>query len=431
VNLLFSKIEKLISHSLARNTGWMIFGLGANALFRAGVLLLLARLLGVNEYGVFAGAFALVSTVAPYSSLGSQMIFMRYVSTDRDMASTYWGNMIAVMAGSTVILIAALSFVSRVLLGPGTAALVAILVVSNCFMSQLANCASNVFQTFEDLRHTAWLTAFANLMLLLLVAGLAFSIHRATPVQCALAFFGAYTVSACVALAWVHRYVGRIKISLSLLFRRFWEGIGFSLAGSTQAVYNDVDKLMLSHYGMNTVDGFYTFAYRIVDFSTIPVNSIDAACLPRYFALSSQGLSSVVRLAKRIVPFAALSGLLAAVVMLLGSPFVIRLVGHGFANALHVLRWLCVLPVLRGVHQLTGGVLTATGLQNYRTAAQFAVAALNVAMNLMLIPSHGWRGAAWASVASDGALAILNALLVVFAVWRSKRPSHVFALEEH
>jgi O-antigen/teichoic acid export membrane protein len=101
------------------------------------------------------------------------------------------------------------------------------------------------------------------------------------------------------------------------------------------------------------------------------------------------------------------------------------MVGHGFANALLAIRWLCWLPALRGVHQLAGGALTATGRQNYRTVAQFLVAALNVALNLVWIPAHGWIGAAWASLISDGTLGLLNLSLVLLIFSRAgDRPRH-------
>jgi O-antigen/teichoic acid export membrane protein len=50
----------------------MLIGLGGNALLHPGGIPLLARLLDVTEYGIFAGAFALVNTVTSYSSLGSK-----------------------------------------------------------------------------------------------------------------------------------------------------------------------------------------------------------------------------------------------------------------------------------------------------------------------------------------------------------------------
>ena len=427
---LWGKLTRMRNSSLARNTSWMIVGLGGNSLVQAGAFVLLARLLGVTEYGIFAGAFALVSTVTPYSSLGSQMIFMRHVSADRNTAQAYWGNMFVITAAATLLLTASLAVAGVKLFGAGSVGLIVVLVVANCFMGQITNNASVVFQTFEHLKATAWLRTMSNLLRLVSIAILMIGLRHATAFQCSLGILASSTVAAAVAFVWVRRVVGKMKFSGRLFRQRFWEGIGFSVAGSTQAVYNDVDKMMLSHYGMNAANGIYSMAYRVVDFATIPVNAIDTACLPRYFALNREGLVAVTRLARRIVPIGALSGLAAAGFTLLAAPFMVRLVGHGFGEALLAFRWLCWLPALRGIHQLAGGVLTASGRQNYRTIAQFAVAALNFVLNLIWIPTHGWLGAAWASLISDGALGVLNLSLVLVVLISASKDNNVPTPEE-
>jgi O-antigen/teichoic acid export membrane protein len=427
---LRSRLAEIRTNSLARNTGWMLVGQGGNFFLQAGYFLMLARLLGVTEYGVFAGALALVSSVTPYSSLGSQMIFMRYVSADRDSAQAYWGNAVMVTAGTSLLLMASLALAGDKLFGPGSVGLIVVLVVANCFMSQVVNNASTVFQTFEQLKATAWLRLFSNLLRLLAIAVLLIYLRQATAFQCSIAILVSSTLAAGIAIAWVRYTIGRMRVSGSLFRLRFWEGIGFSFAGSTQAVYNDIDKMMLSHYGMNAANGIYTMAYRVVDFATTPVTAIDSAVLPRFFTLNKEGLPAVIRIARKIVPIAALSGLAAAGFTLLAAPFLVRIVGHGFANALLAIRWLCWLPALRGVHQLAGGVLTATGRQNYRTAAQFLVAVLNFSLNLAWIPSHGWLGAAWATLASDGALGAINLLLVFLVLARASQYNQSVPYEE-
>ena len=406
-------------NSLVRNAGWVVAGQGGNFFLQAVCFILIARLLGVIEYGIFAGAFALVNAVAPYSALGSQMIFMRYVSEDRSAAQTYWGNVLVIITGATLILTVILALTGADLLGRQSVGLIIILVLSNCLMVQIGSCASTIFQTFEQLKTTAWLRALTNLLRLLALVALLIILHHATAFQCSVGLLAGTTIAAMVAMAAVHKAIGPMQVNGALFRKRFWEGIGFSFAGSTQAAYNDIDKVMLSHYGMNAANGIYTMAYRVVDFATTPVTAIDMAVLPRYFILNNSGLAGVLRLSRKIIPIAALSGLAAAGITLLASPIAVKLAGHGFAAALLPIRWLCWLPVFRGVHQLAGGVLTSTGRQNYRTAAQFLIAILNLVLNLIWIPSHGWLGAAWSSLTSDGLLGALNLSLVFLVASRA------------
>lgn len=416
---LAARVARIGTNSLVRNAGWMLAGQGGNFFLQAASFLLLARLLGVKEYGIFAGAFALVNAVTPYSALGSQMIFMRYVSADRSAAQTYWGNIVITTAAASLVLAAALVAAGSRIFGPQTIWLIAVLAISSGFMTQISSAASAVFQTFEQLKATAWLRALVNLLRLIAIAVLLLLLGHATALQCSFGLIAASTCAAFISFLFVKKSIGKMHVSLSLARKRFWEGIGFSFAGSTQAAYNDIDKIMLSHYGMNVANGIYTMAYRIVDFATTPVTAIDSAVLPRFFSLHNEGLHRVIRMSRKVIPLAALSGLAAAGCTLLASPLAVRLVGHGFAETLYAVRWLCWLPVFRGVHQLAGGVLTATGRQNYRTAAQFFIALLNFALNLAWIPTHGWHGAAWASLISDGLLAVINLSVVRLVAARS------------
>jgi O-antigen/teichoic acid export membrane protein len=168
-------------------------------------------------------------------------------------------------------------------------------------------------------------------------------------------------------------------------------------------------------------NGFYSLAYRVIDVATTPIAALDSAVLPRFFRMGGKSMSHVVRLAAKTAGVAVLLGAAIAAAVLLLAPVIPHLVGRDFSGVLVALRWLCWIPLLRGIHRITGGALTGSGHQNFRTASQLTVAALNFALNLWWIPVYGWIGAAWSSVASDGLLAVLNSVLLL---WIWKRTSH-------
>lgn len=185
-------------------------------------------------------------------------------------------------------------------------------------------------------------------------------------------------------------------------------------------LYNDLDKTMLSHFGMNFANGIYTTAYRIVDFATVPIMSICTAAMPRMFQIGKNGLAQTAHLSFRLLRRALLIAALLAVGMFLCAPLLPKLVGKGFVESLEALRWLCLIPLFRAVHQIVGSALTGAGLQRYRTAMQFAAAAFNFALNLWLIPAFSWRGAAWSSLATDGGLGLITLCLVAILSRKSK-----------
>jgi O-antigen/teichoic acid export membrane protein len=398
----------LIQGRFARNAGWMMLGQCSNFFTQALYFILLARLLQVREYGTFAAAFALVNIVSPYSALGANMLFMRYVTKDRSVAGIYWGNSMVVMSVSSLLLLAVLTAAGPLLTHVRQPLVFVILVIANCLFLQLTQGAGAIFRTFEKMRHAAGLDALANVLRLLTVGILWLTLHRATVLEWCLGVLCCTGVSSAVAVTLVWREIGRPHVDFGIIRKRLGEGFGFAFAGTTQSVYNDVDKTMLGHYGMTVQNGIYTLAYRVVDFATSPIAALDYAVLPRYFKLSHISFAEVVRLARRTTLVATGIGLAISLCTHLVAPLLPPLVGHGFAEAVVALHWLCWLPPIRAIHRLMGGVLTSTGNQNLRTLAQFLAGGFNFLLNLWLIPAHGWLGAAWSSVATDGILAVMT-----------------------
>jgi O-antigen/teichoic acid export membrane protein len=238
--------------------------------------------------------------------------------------------------------------------------------------------------------------------------GMLLILHHASAWQWAVASTTVSAIGALVAITVVTVRFGFPTFRPKLFLKCGAEGFGYSLATSAASVYNDIDKAMLSHYNMNAANGIYAMAYRIVDIATIPTISIRDAVMPRLFQEGPAGVRGSSRLVRSLMTRSVLVSLLASAGMFLCAPLIPRIVGYTFGESVTALRWLCLIPVFRSIHQITGSALTCAGLQNYRTATQFMVAALNFALNLYLIPYFGWKGAAWSSVASDAALGALN-----------------------
>jgi O-antigen/teichoic acid export membrane protein len=208
------------------------------------------------------------------------------------------------------------------------------------------------------------------------------------------------------------------------MFSGLGEGLVFSVSGSTTAAYNDLDKAMLGHYGMSAANGVYSMAYRVVDIAYLPIRSIHAAAFPRFFRYGAEGLDSTMRYAKRILSKTSVCGLLVAIGMFAMAPVVPHVLGDGFAASVSAIRWLAVIPLFRCLHLSAGDAMAGAGYQRYRLAVQAVAAGANFGMNVYLIPHYSWRGAAFASLLTDGGLGVLSWMLLLSLRRREQlRPS--------
>jgi O-antigen/teichoic acid export membrane protein len=264
-----------------------------------------------------------------------------------------------------------------------------------------------------------------NFLRTLAAATLLVLLHRVTAWQWALVSTGVSLIGSVLVVTVILFRFGRPHVSLDLLRQRLAEGVGYAFASSTTSAYNDLDKAMLSHYDMNAANGIYTLAYRAVDIATIPIYSLVAAAMPSFFRKGKDSLSDAAVLARRLWKRTFPISLVAASGLFFSAPLLPRFAGHSFAHAAEALRWLCLIPLFRSVHEIAGAALTGGGLQRYRTASQVAAVALNFVLNLWLIPIYSWRGAAWSSLATDGALGLMSwAMLRVLLLQSQRRASY-------
>jgi O-antigen/teichoic acid export membrane protein len=174
---------------------------------------------------------------------------------------------------------------------------------------------------------------------------------------------------------------------------------------------------------MSAANGIYTMAYRAIDLATMPAASMELAGEPRMFQLGATSLKEASIFGRRLLKRSVLTSAVASVGMFVLAPLIPLLVGQGFSESASALRWLCLIPVFRSIHGVTGGVLTGAGLQRYRSVTQIVAAAGNFALNLWLIPTHGWLGAAWASLVTDGGLGAMNWVVLTLLVRSTPRVS--------
>jgi O-antigen/teichoic acid export membrane protein len=412
--------ERIKASNLARDAGWMMLGQGAGFVLQAVYFVIVARLLGVIEYGIFVGAFAFVNLVGRYATLGTGPVFLRYVSVDESRFAEYWGNMLVLTAIGGTVLTGVLHFAGTRFLNPFSAALVLMAALANCFGMQVMMCTAQIFQAVGRMRNTALLNLLTSLLRTLTAATMWLTMHHATARQWTIASTLVSFVGAGMGLGAVLFQFHTPVFSLKLLRRRLVEGFEFAFASSTTSAYNDLDKAMLSHFGLNAANGIYTLAYRAVDIATMPIVSLRDAAMPHIFRKGAASLVEAAhytgRLWKRSFPIA----LATAASMFFLAPLVRIIAGNGFAEVVSAIRWLSLIPIFRSVHEIAGSALTGAGLQRYRTGTQIVAVAVNAGLNLWLIPAHGWRGSAWASLATDGLLGAMNWSVLRLLVLRAQ-----------
>ena len=417
----------VMGEGLKRDSQWMMAGQGGMALLQAVYFVLLGRTLGSAQYGAFVGVVAMVGIASQLSGLGMEMTLLRDVSRDGRRFGASWGRAVQVTLAGALALLLLAATAGHAWLGRSLWLLLPYVVISDGLFGRLLQVAIRAFQATGQMR---WAAALPVTMsgLRAAVAGVFFwRVHAGLMAGTASAwvemYWGATAAAAVLAMAMVTARLGwpewrRVR------GRELADGLSFAFSNSSISVYNDVDKSLLAGAGLMESAGIYGAAYRVVDVATIPVYSLFAAATPRYFrAEGVDGTRALMRrLLLRALPVTV--GISAGLFLLAGLVPVV--LGASFAGAVTALRWLCVIPLLRLLHYTWGTAITARMSQWKRTGAQVVAAALNVGLCVWWIPKWQWRGAAAASVMTDGALVLMSA-----GIWWAWARKHVeLAVEE-
>ncbi len=401
-------IERLRTSTMAHKTMWVFAGQGMRLVLQAVYFILIARVLGVDYFGSFAAAVALVAIVSPFASLGFGNILVKNVSRDRDLFRECWGNTLFMTGASGCLLLVLVMVVAKAVLPPSIPAqLVLIVAISDLIAGRLTDAASQAFQSVEQVRWMAKVQILLSVVRVLAALTLAALFRHPTALQWGYLYGGSSVVPGTIAILLVNHRVGMPRPNLRIIWRQMREGFYFSTGLSAQTVYNDLDKAMLAKYSTLDATGLYAAAYRIIDVLHTPIRSLLYAAASDCFRAGSSGIRGSVAFMRRLMPKALAYSLLILCVLLVSAPIIPHILGKEYAHSVEAVRWLAFLPLLRTVHSFYSDALTGAGFQGLRMSLQVVVAVFNVLINLWLIPAYSWRGAVYSSLASDALLAVV------------------------
>lgn len=421
---LKSKVFALLKKPMVRGTLWMLIAKGTRIFVQAAYFVIIARALGAEQYGAFAGVLALVNILTPFSSWGAAHILVKHVARDRRTFSTYWGNaMVLTFVSGLALLVLSLIIGKLVLPNSISPWLVVLVGLSDLIFLRIIDNASKAFLAVDLFSRTAQINVLLSLKNLLAAIALVVFFKEAGVITWAALYLISTLVSAVHSYVEVNRLVGRPQPDLSKVKPEMVEGFHFSVALSAQTVYNDIDKAMLASLGTLEATGIYAAAYRLIGVAFAPVASLMAAGYARFFKHGQAGISGTLKLGKKFLPVAGGYGLLGSIGLFVLAPVVPYLLGDEYRDAVEAIRWLSPILFIKSVRFFAADALTGAGFQGIRSGVQVALAIFNSLLNLWLIPLYSWRGAAFVSVLTDGLLAIALWGLV-FSLHQKQQRAH-------
>ena len=396
---------------VARNTGWLV----GDRVLRAGANMLLiawlARYLGTAEFGRMNYVLAFVSIFSGVATLGLDVVAIRtLIGRPADAARILGTSMAMKLGGGLVAYLSML--VAFTLVSPEAIGLAALAGLVLIFQS--ADVVECWFQSGSRMKYAVYarnaaffVSALFKVVLILGHAGLE-QLVLAGSAEIALAalfLFALYRRDACNPAAW--------RVDTGLARGMLKDAMPMLVSAMAILLYMRIDQVMVANLSGYREVGVFSAAVRLTELWYFVPVALMTALFPMMVSSRAGNPDKDADDRRTALLFGAMgwTGILLAACTSLASGWLVQLVyGSAFAAAAPVLAvqaWMAAF-VFFGVAR--GRWLVTRNRQADSMYVDLVAIAINVAMNLLLIPRYGAFGAALASLATGLGANVLVAL---------------------
>jgi O-antigen/teichoic acid export membrane protein len=383
------------------------------------VRIFLPRYLGPSLFGTFNFADSFCTTFFVFLGLGVDTYIQKEIPIRPEHASDFFGGFILLRLGMSALLFAAMAvvlalthrapMVQRVVFIFGLAQM---LVALNGNLAALLHAARSVSELAVVNVGSKILWSLGIGASLLLHAGLD---------GLAAAFLFSEVVRAAALLHLTRRYLGiRMEWRPLAVKAVIIASFPFYLSQVANSVYAKIGISLLSILSNDTEVGWYSSAFNLAGLSLLVSPLVASVLLPLLSRAASRSEARMLAIMSRSIRVILMIVLPVSLLLGLGAELWVRvLFGPSFAPATLSLRVLAPMFVLTYVAMVVGTCLVLLGRAWSVTVISFGALALNLVLNLVLVPraaralGPGGAGAAAATSVILAELAVMVALLVL------------------
>ena len=398
---------------LARGASGAFVAKMVGAAITVGVQALLARLLGVAEYGVFSYVLSSLIVLSAVTRMGLDFTVLRFAAGYRSRRE--WGLLRGVLAAAhrwalcssaiaaaamAIVVLALGDYLDRQLLitflvGSSVLPLMTLLAIAQASLRALGHVVFAVAAEF----------AVLPLVMAALVGAAWLSSPDALGSPGAMGLHaGACAITLGLLLAWLLRTLRRTaETAVPETRAREWFRVTFPLLLWTTFAFanSQVDMLMVGALRGKEAAGLYQAAVRLAGLALWGLFAINAVAGPMIARLHAQGKSAELQRLVSLSAFGiALLTFPVAVLLVVLGPWLLDLFGPAYRPAYLPLVLLVVGHCANASAGSVGYLLMMTGHEREAAAVMAAATTVNLILNALLVPPFGLTGAALAALTS-------------------------------
>lgn len=396
-----------IKQTVIKNTFWLFAGEIIGRLFKIFLVLYAARILGVENWGLFSYALAFVAVFISFTDVGLNTLVTKELTKDGESKFQYLSTafyikiILLVIAAILIFIFASMSKIHNEL--P---------LISLVFLFSLFDSAREFLMSINRAREKMELEASFKILTNFLVSilGIVFLLIYKNP----LALAWGYTLGGLIGLitAYISLKDYRLKIfgsfSKDLVKDIFSSAWPLAIILASSVLLFNTDTLVIGHLKTITDVGLYSAAQKL----TFIFHMIPGLFMIALFPTLTRSVNDKVRFKQvfnKAAKFLFLGALfITLVIIIFRNPIISIAYGNSYLGAVPSLKILILSTIPAFLNYVIVYSIIAFHEHRKIILSNISALILNVALNLALIPNHGITGAATATVLSLSFLTIMN-----------------------
>ncbi len=405
-----------LASRIARNSAAYAAGNIASRLFDVATIFILARYLGVVDFGKFSFALAYVGLFSILVDWGVNLILVRELSRSGDDAAPLYasgvGLKLALAVGGSLAAAGSVFLLRYPLEVKVLTAIASLNLLCSFRMPSFEDVFEAPLIARLRLRYSA-LAAAANRVLTLAAVGAAVLLRARLWVVVLV-----YAAVSIPSLALIVRYSSAVVKPALRARRSDWayllkQGFPLGLSIILATVFARLDILLLSRFRPMTEVGIYSAARRLTEPLELIPTALALSVLPVMSRLFGRDEDRIRRIYTRSLLYVLLAAIpLAVLVLSFSRTIVIGLFGAGFAGADKVLVVLSYYLPFIFVWSMGGAVFISVNRQKTNSLIWLGAMVFYAGLDMLLIPVHGALGASLVRAATGIIIASLSVLFV-------------------
>lgn len=396
---------------ITRNSLETLAVLGLRLIVQVTMLFLLARYLGPNQFGVFAGMAALAVGLGTLSSFGTGFIVLAETAQEPENGQIVLAQAMGATVLSALILGPIYLGVCYWLLGNTVGLTVQLLlIVSELLLIPWLLLLIYRLQGLGQIARSQKLMLFPLTLRLVGLVGLALAVPQIRLIDYAMIYATA-TCAGLLLAAW------QVKFALPSRWRwPSWkllaEGAGYAAMNFTAVNPTELDKtLALRLLGSND-SGLYAFASRALSLVVLPVSAMVLSAQPRILA-QHRSERRIGRLIGLILGLAFAFGCVAGAMIHVTAPILFNwAMGDDYQGIDAVVALSALIAPFLTARIASGGILQALRMPWLRTCIELGGLIALIALSLALVPMAGLPGLVYAVLITESLMAIASATAI-------------------